>query len=157
MTPISPYQAIVEQMLSCMPPDVASGFSDRQLSALAQAMKKRNQKRHTVDIRFTIPIFNHYVVFLLGPEQRSLERRLRDRQSRRSKSMSLAIVLLMTLGGGLALLALVWLSGLNFMAFANRPPAPTEVPFKTDQASCEQSGRLWENGHCNDFGHSPEF
>ncbi len=67
-----------------MPPDVASSFTDAQLSYVEEAIENRPPRDHPVDIRFSIPLFSQrfYLVFLFGREIRSAARRERDRAKR---------------------------------------------------------------------------
>ncbi len=78
---ISPFS---RHLLANMPPDVASSFTDSQLSYVEQAIENRPERRHPVDIRLSIPLLGHrfYLVFLFGREIRSPARRQLDRAKR---------------------------------------------------------------------------
>ncbi len=78
---ISPF---CRHLLANMPPDVASSFTDAQLSYVEQAIENRPPRDHPVDIRLSIPLFSRrfYLVFLFGREIRSPARRERERARR---------------------------------------------------------------------------
>ena len=71
-------------LLANMPPDVASSFTDTQLSYVAEAIENRPPSGHPVDIRLSIPLLGRrfFLVFLFGWEARSPARRERDRARR---------------------------------------------------------------------------
>lgn len=78
---ISPF---VRHLLANMPPDVASSFTDTQLTYVEEAIENRPPRNHPVDIRFSIPLLGHrfYLVFLFGREVRSPARREREQAKR---------------------------------------------------------------------------
>lgn len=63
-----------------MPREIARSFTAKQLEALNRAFAPGP---HHVDLRVSIPLWRRfYLVLLLGPEQRSAERRRQDRFQR---------------------------------------------------------------------------
>ncbi|MFH7242776.1 MAG: hypothetical protein ACHWZW_07980 [Spirulina sp.] len=63
----------LERLLSAMPQEVATSFSEEQRLALQTALVANTRKRHPVDVRWSIPILRRqfYLVFLMGEEVRS--------------------------------------------------------------------------------------
>ena len=78
---ISPFS---RHLLANMPPDVASSFTDAQLSYVEEAVENRPPREHPVDIRLAIPLLGRrfYMVFLFGREIRSPARVKRERAKR---------------------------------------------------------------------------
>jgi hypothetical protein len=66
----------VQQFFARIPTETAATFSSEQLTELKRVFNNRLLKRHTVDIRLSIPFFwkRFYVVFMLGKENRSKSR-----------------------------------------------------------------------------------
>ena len=69
----------VKSLLDRMPTEVASSFTEDQLSHLHSALGARSWKKHSVDIRSTFPIpfakSRIYFVLLMGRNRRDLTRR----------------------------------------------------------------------------------
>lgn len=69
----------VKSLLDRMPSEVASSFTEEQLSHLHSALGARSWKKHSVDIRSTFPIpfakSRIYFVLLMGRNRRELTRR----------------------------------------------------------------------------------
>ena len=68
-------------LLANVPQDVAASFTASQLEAIEGAIENRSRRRLPLDIRVSIPFFRRrfFLVFLGGPEKRSLERLKRER------------------------------------------------------------------------------
>ncbi|PSR12161.1 hypothetical protein C8255_26970 [filamentous cyanobacterium CCP3] len=148
---------VVEQVLMRMPPDIAVTFSPAQYQALQAALTPR---RHPVNIRLSIPTGGAriYLVVLAGKETRSIaRRRVEAAEQALWTPLNLLVMVGTTVVSILALLALVYLSHLNLGTGLKPQVAPAAVPFKADQASCEQSGRVWQGETCLDFEHDSTF
>lgn len=69
----------VKSLLDRMPPEVAESFTEEQLAHLHSALGARSWKKHSVDIRSTLPIpfirRRIYFVLLMGRNRRDLTRR----------------------------------------------------------------------------------
>lgn len=65
-----------ERLISHIPSAITATFTDSQLNALRQACTQLVWKKHSVDVRLSIPFPGRgcYLVFLAGKEQRSRER-----------------------------------------------------------------------------------
>ena len=150
-----------ERLISRMPPEVITSFSDVQLSALRAALASRSWRRHPVDLRFSIPfIFTKgiYIVFLMGTERRSRERLAKERSLNPIWTpINIAVILaLMGIGIG-AIFGAFQLRYLNFSTLNSQDVHPVTVPFKEGKADCEKSGREWQDGKCIDYEHNPSF
>ena len=68
-------------MLTRLPQHVRLGFTEEQLSALAEASRGLQWGQHPVDIRLSVPILMNrfYMVVIAGRERRSRERRDEER------------------------------------------------------------------------------
>jgi hypothetical protein len=68
-------------LLANVPQHVAASFTASQLEAIESALETRPRSRLPLDIRVSIPFFRRrfFLVFLGGPEKRSLERLKRER------------------------------------------------------------------------------
>ena len=66
----------VQQFFARIPPQTAATFNNAQLVALKEVFGERIAKRHSVDIRLSIPFFQRgfYLVLLLGKNKRNTER-----------------------------------------------------------------------------------
>ncbi|ASC74337.1 hypothetical protein XM38_053130 [Halomicronema hongdechloris C2206] len=152
-------QIALERLLARVPPRVAASFAPEQLEAIQKALEPRPWQRHPVDIRLSIPLLwrRFYLVLIAGEEQRSQERRSKDRTLNPLWTpANLIIVSIITGTGVLAMIALVTLGGMELPRW-QRTVFPTDVPFKEDRQSCEESGRVWRDGECIDFEHDPTF
>jgi hypothetical protein len=71
-------QPAIKQLLSRMPDEVASSFSDEQLTHLLTAVGSRSWGKHKIDFRgtFKLPFYQwrFYYVFLAGRNHRELSR-----------------------------------------------------------------------------------
>ena len=79
----APDAAFVTRFRTRMPDKVARSFDEEQLRAIVSAFGTRRWKRHSLDLRVTIPFLGRhfYFVVLGGPERRSPVRRQADRAS----------------------------------------------------------------------------
>ncbi len=81
--PVSPNPAsegakwALGRLLSAMPQEMATSFSEEQRLALQTALVVNTRNRHPIDVRWSIPILRRkfYLVFLMGEEERSKARR----------------------------------------------------------------------------------
>ena len=149
--------SVTDQLLLRMDPKMAATFNIKQLEALQQALQSRP---HTVNIRLTFPGVRSrfYLVVLAGRELRSIYRRRQERTKHpiwtKANTLVFAGILL---ASSPLLLTLGLLATHHLPNWFTAPAAPTIVPFESDQASCERSGRLWQDDSCWDYQHDPTF
>ncbi|HSM84117.1 MAG TPA: hypothetical protein VLS96_20670 [Nodosilinea sp.] len=155
--PSSSQSSNLDPVLARMAPEVATSFSPAQRQALAAALTPR---RHPIDVRLSIPLgwSRVYLVLLAGTETRSPQRRQFEAAQHPLWTPLNLLVVVGTMGLGIAaLLALLTVNSTNLSRLLNPNSAPAGIPFKDDQASCEASGRTWQDNACLDFGHDPTF
>lgn len=150
-----PQQPALDDFLTNIPPYIAATFTRNQLEAIAAALEKRKWQRHPVDIRLSLPCLwkRFYVVFIAGEERRSPDRRKAEVPL--WTPANIVTLCCLACVGGLASLSLVLLAQTNW-AFLSQNYS-TIIPFKEDQASCEESGRVWREDQCYDDEHDPVF
>lgn len=151
-TPISS-----DSVLARMAPEMASTFSPAQIQALQAALTPR---RHAVNIRLSLPLglTRVYLVLLAGTEVRSTARRRQEAAQHPLWTPINMLVIVGTMGMGIfALLVMAQITSNDLSAIFNPKAAPAGIPFKSDRASCEESGRTWQENECLDFGHDPTF
>jgi hypothetical protein len=97
-------------LLSRMPNDVVSSFSDEQLLHLKIALGARNWGRHKIDFRgtLTLPLVPRqiYYVFLMGKNHRELSR-TEQALSALSFALFVSLFLLLSAMGGILVLYLL--------------------------------------------------
>ena len=150
----------LQRFLERCPKDVALSFNAEQLQAIQSALEGAKWRRHPIDIRLTIPLVwkSFYFVLIAGPERRSKQRRLADQTGNpvwRPTNLIFAMLLVST--GMLTALGIFQLKSISFSLFTNVKNHPAGIPFKVDQKTCEESGRLWQNSECIDYNHNPTF
>ncbi|MBD2726614.1 hypothetical protein H6G96_09800 [Nostoc sp. FACHB-892] len=66
----------IQHFFASISPQIAASFTHAQLAELKNVFGNRVGKRHTVNIRLSIPFFkkSFYLVFLLGKEKRLKKR-----------------------------------------------------------------------------------
>lgn len=151
----------LEKFLYRLPPDVAASFTERQLQAIQQALPSTQWKRHPVDIRVTLPLLwkKYYFVMVAGPERRSPERLVQERKAQPLwKPTHIALILALSSVGILSIFGVFQLQTILRQALSQPTQVyPAGIPFKEDRASCEDSGRIWQDGNCYDYEHDPTF
>lgn len=146
-----------DNVLTRMAPEMTATFSPAQVQALKVALTPR---RHPVNIRLSLPlgITRVYLVVLAGTELRSSDRLCQSAAQHPLGTPMNILVMASTIGVSiLALLAMVQLDNTDLSNLFNPRAAPASIPFKADRNSCEESGRLWQEGSCLDFSHDPTF
>ncbi|NER78321.1 MAG: hypothetical protein F6K42_01845 [Leptolyngbya sp. SIO1D8] len=162
MSQASPFtkDVALERFLKNLPEDVANSFTLEQLKAMQVALQSTQWRRHPIDIRLSIPLLwkRFYFVLVAGPERRS-KQRLKSDQIR--NPVWTPVNLLFATGliglGILAALGLFQLKSISLDTLTGIETHPAGIPFKEDQAACEESGRTWEEGKCIDYHHDPIF
>jgi len=100
-----------------MPEEVASSFTELQLTAIEHALGDGRWDDHPVDVRLSIPVLwrRFYFVLLVGPERRSAERRKYERARRPTRAIAdmilfaLFFVLLVPAAvGSIHLISMAW-------------------------------------------------
>jgi hypothetical protein len=153
-------QPVLDEFLSKMPPNVTATFTAKQLSAMENALENRQWRQHPVDLRLSLPLFwkQFYVVLVAGEERRSGDRLRKSQTLHPIWTPGNILVLTTTVVTGLlALSAIVLLLRADLQTILRPGRYPADIPFKPDQASCEESGRVWQNDTCIDYEHDPSF
>lgn len=155
-----PSQKKLDRFLDQIPPQVEATFTPAQLEAMRQALEAQTSwQRHPIDIRLSLPWFPNraYLVLLIGTERRHPARRAMEAQTYSLWAWKNSLLIgLVTTTGGLALLSLVLLSGMEWRTYQELSH-PVGVPFKTNRQSCEESHRTWLGDKCIDYEHDPTF
>lgn len=150
----------LQRFLERLPEDVACSFSIEQLQAMQSALEGAKWRRHPVDIRLTIPLLwkSFYFVLVAGPERRSKERRVAERTRNPVWRFSnLLFTMTLICFGMLMALGIFQLQHISFNALGDVKTHPAGIPFKEDQKTCEESGRVWRSSECIDYEHDPTF
>ncbi|MFZ1027537.1 MAG: hypothetical protein WAN66_15120 [Limnoraphis robusta] len=157
-TVLTPEQAaVITQAL------INSNLNEEQVMAITQALVTARtvqpwQNNHAVNLRLTVPIpgLKFYLVLLAGRERRSGQRNQLERHKHRLWTPLNILVMAITLGSFAFTIAmsiyliLKWSSPSGMVA-------PTSIPWLTNQADCQKTGRIWLHGECWDTEHSPDF
>ena len=147
-------------MFAHVPAETAATFTPAQLNVLKQASSKLGWKKHTVDIRLSIPtlVGRFYLVILAGPERRSRKRLYEER----GQHPVWTFTNLIAVSGFLGLLTLSILGVRQILLpllikVDNTEFHPTMVPGIYNKAECENTVRSWHDGQCWDDGNHPNF
>ncbi|NJL88122.1 MAG: hypothetical protein HC886_22595 [Leptolyngbyaceae cyanobacterium SM1_1_3] len=145
-----------EQFTERLPPHILASFSEAQLGAMREALKTRAWRQHSVDLRLSLPLLwkRFYVVLVAGPERRIPGRRTAPLLWTPG---NLLVMFLVSLAGVLILSGFLHLSSVSLAPLLKQDAAPVGIPFKRDRASCEKSGRIWQEDQCIDYEHDPTF
>ena len=152
--------AALTRFLLYIPQDVATSFTERQLQGIQQALQTTPWRQHELDMRFTVwsPWQRYYLVLVGGRERRSPERLKQEALANsvwRPANLLLAFSFFCV-----SILAFIGLISLPTHLLDTSPELivhPTGTPFKADQQSCEESGRIWQDNECIDYEHDPNF
>lgn len=104
----------LQQFFAQLPPELRTGFSDRQLAALKSVFGDAARSGHGFDIRLSLPLWRRgiYVVLLGGRDRRSSRGRRSKRRHGLSRLAGLVVGSLFVLQIGLAVAGLlIWLLG----------------------------------------------
>ena len=144
-----------------IPPEIAHTFTPEQLQAIKRIYGDRSLAKHAVNLRLSMPIpgLRFYLILLLGKEQRSRARIIKQSKlypiwtRLNAIAITVIIVLLMIFVFACAYFVL------NVFGYTVHAPYPAVIPWIDDQYDCENSGRIWEwdEGKCLDQQHSPQF
>ncbi|MEB3277855.1 MAG: hypothetical protein VKK42_02890 [Lyngbya sp.] len=157
-TVLTPEQAaVITQAL------VNSNLNEEQVMAITQALVTARtvqpwQNNHAVNLRLSVPIpgLKFYLVLLAGRERRSGQRNQLERQKHRLWTPLNILVMAITLGS-FAFTIIMSIYLLLKWGSPSGTVAPTSIPWLTNQADCEKTGRIWLHGQCWDTEHSPDF
>jgi len=150
--------ASFEQIVARISPEVKATLSPDQLDALKLAFRQVNWKNnHSIDIRLSIPGFprGFYIVFLAGKERRSPQRLRAKTSTPRRRALTRLAAFAILLAGCTA----IGYGSIRFALAASQRDKvhPTAIPWLQTQASCEETGRTWDEGKCWDEVQSPDF
>ncbi|MBD2214935.1 hypothetical protein H6G27_34595 [Nostoc linckia FACHB-104] len=148
-----------EQLFAEIDPEVANSFTLEQLAAIKRGFGSSAWTRHPLDIRVSVPIpgLRFYLVLLGGSERRS-QKRLRYEKGLYPFWTIKNILFI------IAILAILSASSYTIFSFAlssriskSKSYYPTSIPWISDQSECENTNRIWRDGKCWDYQHSPDF
>jgi hypothetical protein len=152
--------SLFEQLLAHVPPETVATFTTAQLNVLKQASSNLGWKKHTIDIRLSIPILvsRFYLVILAGPERRSCKRLHEER----GKYPVWTFTNLIAISGFFGLLTLSVLGVSQILLpllikVESNEFHPTAVPGIYSKTECENTIRSWHDGKCWDDGNHPNF
>jgi len=104
--------AFTHHVMRRIAPEILDSFSPQQRQAIHQALSEQSGRRHTIDVRISIPLFfaRYYFVVLLGRDRRkAIRSREQDRRDHTNSVASLLFLLFLLLPLGLMLfMALYW-------------------------------------------------
>lgn len=154
----SPSKAAVERLLGHMPTDIASSFTPDQLLAIRYALPMVQHQRHTVDI--PIPLssgrkLRFYMALLTRTHRQSGKGKVQTTQPPLWRSPAI-VALLMTLTGIGTFMSALYVTRFDYSRL-QRTQGPAAIPFISDQARCESSGRIWQDNQCLDYEHNRTF
>lgn len=142
-------------------PEIATTFTDTQLNAIKEVFSSTSiGSNHSVDIRFSLPVWGRrfYVVFLAGPERRSLKRIRTQKINARAWTPANIIVISLFFILLITSLFSVYYSAIKISSSEVVVcQHPVSIPWISNQIECENSGRTWRGGECLDFHHNPNF
>jgi len=148
-----------ERLFAEISPEVTSTFTLEQLEAIKKGFAACTWKRHSLDIRVSVPIpgLRFYLVLLGGLERRS---KVRLRSEKGLYPFWTPVNILFVIG----FLMIIPACGYTIFSFVlpSLTPLPTSfyptsIPWIYDKSECERTGRIWNNGKCWDFEQSPNF
>jgi hypothetical protein len=149
----------IKQLFAEIDPEVANSFTVEQLEAIKRGLASRARKRHSLDIRVSVPIpgLRFYLVLLAGSERRPKER-LRSEKGLYPFWTPANILFLI---GFLIIISIcsytIFSSALSSVTPTFSSYFPTSIPWIDDKSECERTGRIWNRGKCWDFEQSPNF
>jgi hypothetical protein len=156
----STVNTLFDRIFARLSPEIAATFTSEQIEGLRRAIDKLSWKRHAVDLRLSVPFpgRSFYLVILAGPEHRS-RRRLRA-EKRRYPIWTPTNILVLAVVAGLLVLSLLgilqfFLPTLTSLNLSE--PHPTAIPYIQNEAECLRGDKIWNDGQCWDFQHSPFF
>jgi len=153
-----PSKTAVERLLGYMPTDIANSFTPDQLLALRLALPMVQPQRHTVDI--PIPLssgrkLRFYMALLTRTHRHTGQGRAPATHLPIWRRPSI-IALVMTITGIGAFMGALYITRFDYSRL-QRTQAPAAIPFISNQAQCESSGRIWQDDQCLDYEHDLTF
>ena len=148
-----------KQLFAEIDPKIANTFTVEQLEAIKKGLASRAMTRHSIDIRVSVPIpgLRFYLVLLAGSERRS---KVRLRSERGLYPFWTPANILFIIGF-LIIISICSYTIFPFALSSLTPTSssyyPTSIPWIDDEAECEHTGRIWNDGKCWDREHSPNF
>ena len=105
-SPASPIEALFRRMTSAD----RDSFTERQRRALEQAAAETRWRYHPVNLRFSWPMIfqRYYCVIVAGPERRSKERRIAERENHPVGTIGNVLFLAALAAGGTIVGALIF-------------------------------------------------
>lgn len=148
--------SLFDRLFTNISPDDRATFTPQQIDAMRQAFAQVGWKKHSVDLRISIPLPCHpglYFVLLAGTENRSKER---IRAQRRLFWQSVGML------GGTAILAILGWAGadrglLQLFTTQELESHPTVLPWIENKSGCIGENKTWREGQCWDDDHDPMF
>lgn len=147
-----------ERLIARIPPDIAVTFTDTQLKALRYACTQLVWKKHSVDIRLSIPFLGKgcYLVFLAGKEQRSRERLRAEHLAATYSYSTLISVAVSSMVFGLILAIGLLPTAHSAIVFLSQQRIhSTAIPALQNQNDCLEAGQVWKDDVCWDQPRDP--
>jgi hypothetical protein len=158
--PLLKYDPFFEKFFESIPPEVSVTFTDAQFEAIKKAFCNRSWKRHTIDIRFSLPFpkGRFYTVLLAGSERRS-NKRIKSQKSSYPlwTPINTFVIILSFVVLVISLISIFQSIAYISSIFFPSSTHPAVIPWINNQAECEKTGRIWRNGGCLESEHSPTF
>lgn len=148
-----------ERLFAEISPEVTNTFTVEQLEAIKRGFASCAWRRHSLDIRVSVPIpgLRFYLVLLAGSERRS---KVRLHSEKGLYPFWTPVNILFVIG----LLIIISACGYTLFSFAlsSLTPLPTSfyptsIPWIDSKSECESTARIWNNGKCWDSEQSPNF
>lgn len=160
MNQSSKANSLFERIFARLSPEIAATFTSEQVEGLRRAIDKLSWKRHAIDLRLSVPfpVRSFYLVILAGPERRS-RKRLRA-EKHRYPIWTPTNILVLAVFVSLMVLSVLGVLQFLFPTLASldlSEPHPTTIPYIQNEAECLRSEKIWRDGQCWDFQHSPFF
>lgn len=148
------------RVLKRLPQDMVDNFSDSELNALEEAIG--SPKRHSIDIRLTIPCLPKklYFVLLVGQDRRTNPDRPKYKWQWTPQTALIAtsLGLLTAVTGYIAVSPNILSNGKSLLGTKSGSNShPTILPWIESEAACNGAQQVWKDGHCFDSEHSREF
>ncbi|MGJ3246338.1 MAG: hypothetical protein ACFE0I_09720 [Elainellaceae cyanobacterium] len=148
--------SLFDRLFTNISPNDRATFTPQQIEAMRQAFAQVGWKKHSIDLRISIPLPGHpglYLVLLAGTENRSGDR---IRAQRTLFWQSVGMI------GGTAILAMLgWASADRLLPqlFTTHEleSHPTVLPWIKTESGCSGESRTWRKGQCWDDDHNSMF
>ncbi|MBD2247296.1 hypothetical protein [Nostoc sp. FACHB-888] len=148
-----------EKLFVQINPKIANTFTDEQLEAVIRSFGSHGWARHPLDIKVSVPIpgLRFYLVLLAGSERRSQERLRSSKGLYPFWTVGNALFLIGFIIILLACSYILFPFVLSLITTRYTSSSPTLIPWIGDGFECEHTHRVWHDGKCWYYEHSPNF